>query len=98
MDSDTRWYVVATKKGARVYKESGLKKIMVDKIAHGNEQRKRMRAKTFARQIAANLEAARRKNLFVDLILVAEPRFMGVLLRELDPTTKGYVRFEIKVM
>jgi protein required for attachment to host cells len=52
-------------------------------------------AKVFAREIAAQLAAARTSRRYDALVLVAEPRFLGMLRDALDHATRQRVRAEI---
>lgn len=49
-------------------------------------------ASDFARKIARRIESARNQNQFEDLVLVAEPRFLGMLRSALDSVTAKHVR------
>jgi protein required for attachment to host cells len=48
-------------------------------------------AEAFARELAHELNAARTENRFARLVLVAEPRFLGLLRAELDHVTASLV-------
>jgi protein required for attachment to host cells len=48
-------------------------------------------AETFARALAGRLQEALRRNRFAHLVLVAEPRFLGLLKGVLDGTTAKVV-------
>ncbi|MDD9935718.1 MAG: host attachment protein [Myxococcales bacterium] len=52
-------------------------------------------AHDFARDLARGLQAARNDRSFDDLVLVAEPHFLGLLRRSLDVATSGRVRYTI---
>jgi protein required for attachment to host cells len=52
-------------------------------------------AKRFAKRIAENLGEACERKRFSDLVLVAEPHFLGLLRGELDSSTRGAVKHEI---
>ena len=65
---------------------------------HGlNEQGKLKdyQALLFAKEIAGVLEAARHKNRFARLIIVAAPRFLGALRKELSVSLSRLVAFEL---
>lgn len=49
-------------------------------------------AADFAREVAAIVEQARNDHLFDDVVLVAEPGFLGMLRDALDPVTAEVVR------
>lgn len=49
-------------------------------------------AADFAREVAQVAEQARNDNLFDDVVLVAEPRFLGMLQESLDPVTARKLR------
>lgn len=49
-------------------------------------------AATFARDLAHQLEQARNRHDFEGLFLVAEPRFLGMIQKALDPVTAKSVR------
>lgn len=53
-------------------------------------------AKKFAKQIAANLEIAYRQKRFKDLVLVAEPHFLGLLRNALNEPVLEAVRHEVR--
>jgi protein required for attachment to host cells len=48
-------------------------------------------ARRFARKIAAAIEAARREDLFEELVLAAEPHFLGLLRAELTAATRARI-------
>ena len=48
-------------------------------------------AETFAHQVAKRLRAARNDHAYDELVLVAEPRFLGLLRRALDSATSAAV-------
>jgi protein required for attachment to host cells len=48
-------------------------------------------ATTFARELADVLRQGRNDHRFTKLVLVAEPRFLGMLREALDDTTAGMV-------
>jgi protein required for attachment to host cells len=50
----------------------------------------------FAKQLASRIENARTKNLFDELVLVAEPRFLGKLRTKLSKSTDKLVRDTIE--
>lgn len=50
------------------------------------------RAKTFAKELADYLDGARTTNAFDELVLVAESKFLGLLLGELSRPTAAKVR------
>jgi protein required for attachment to host cells len=49
-------------------------------------------ARDFARGVAAHVERARNDGRFNDLVLVAEPRFLGMLREALDPVSAKHIR------
>lgn len=49
-------------------------------------------AKVFANTIVRRLEAGRHEHRFASLVLVAEPRFLGLLRKELSPPLEKMVR------
>jgi protein required for attachment to host cells len=53
-------------------------------------------AHTFAKRIAERLRQGRNESRFRDLVLVAEPHFMGVLRGKLDSATQSKVSYEVK--
>lgn len=59
-------------------------------------QHHELAASAFARAIAHRLEARRRDGLYDSLILVAEPRFLGVLRAELPPSVSERVLHEVQ--
>jgi protein required for attachment to host cells len=66
--------------------------------SHGTESERRPReheARLFAQQIAAAIEHAHRDGQIERLILVAGPRFLGVLRDALSPAVRGLVTEEI---
>lgn len=65
-------------------------KLYEDKLSHDDRA-----AESFARDINAYLLKARQEGKFDRLALVAEPRFLGVLRRLLDPQLKSLVCDEI---
>lgn len=68
-------------------------------IHHGLDRRSKHHeaaAKDFAGRIAVELEAARREDRFSELVLVAEPHFLGLLREALKPETKRAVRHEVR--
>lgn len=52
-------------------------------------------AKDFARKIADQLGVARRNKQFHNLVLVAEPHFLGLLREALDSETRAVIKHEI---
>lgn len=48
-------------------------------------------AMSFARELAGKLDAGRKGNRFEGIVLVAEPRFLGMLREALDGQTAGRV-------
>lgn len=68
------------------------------KIRHAFPQRDAVHeevAKKFARRIASILLHARNERQFSELVLVAEPHFLGVLRNALDPVTRDTVVGEV---
>ncbi|MFI4868128.1 MAG: host attachment protein [Steroidobacterales bacterium] len=66
--------------------------------SHGTESERRPRereARLFAQQIAAAIEHAHRDGHIERLILMAGPRFLGLLREELSPAVRGLVTEEI---
>ncbi len=64
--------------------------------AYGPEPHiRRLEATRFARRIARRLDEARRRHEYEDLVLVAGPRFLGELHRELSRLTSARVVHEI---
>jgi len=66
--------------------------------AHAFEQRtdpKKQEAVNFARSLAQHLETARNANKFEQLMIVAEPSFLGLLRGELSDQVKKKVSFEL---
>ena len=63
-------------------------------FGNGSPKRDRVAAR-FARRIAGRLSLAFREGRFASLVLVAEPRFLGLLRAELDPRTSESVEHEI---
>lgn len=66
--------------------------------SHGTESERRPReheARLFAQQIAAAIEHAHRDGQIDRLILVAGPRFLGVLRDALSPAVRGLVAEEV---
>jgi len=53
-------------------------------------------AKRFAKKIANQLAIACRQKLFRDLVLVAEPHFLGLLRKELNYETRTAIRHEVR--
>ena len=53
-------------------------------------------AKEFASRIAASLEAARNQKRFTEIVLVAEPHFLGLLRAALGPATTALVKCEVR--
>ncbi|MBY6204065.1 host attachment protein [Halomonas denitrificans] len=51
----------------------------------------RIEAETFARQLADHLRTARGRNEFEQLVLIADPRFLGMLRDHLDDATRDCV-------
>ncbi len=52
-------------------------------------------AELFAKQLGELLEKARGENRFRELVLIAEPKFLGLLHRHLHPETKKLIVKEI---
>lgn len=52
-------------------------------------------AKDFADRIAHALGSARRENRFKDVVLVAEPHFLGLLREHLDAETRAKIAHEV---
>lgn len=52
-------------------------------------------ARRFAKKIARQVNSARRGKKFHDLVLVAEPHFLGLLRNELDRDTQAVVRHTV---
>ncbi|ABI56031.1 host attachment protein [Alkalilimnicola ehrlichii MLHE-1] len=48
-------------------------------------------AQAFARQVAETLEVGRNQGKFQELIIVADPKFLGLLRKALDAETRGKV-------
>lgn len=53
-------------------------------------------AADFARAIARAIETARNDAVFEDVVLVADPRFLGMLRDSLDPVTSRMVRGTVR--
>jgi protein required for attachment to host cells len=53
-------------------------------------------AQQFAKRIAEKLRQGRNELRFRDVVLVAEPHFMGLLKGALDPATQAKVSYEVK--
>jgi len=53
-------------------------------------------SKVFTKEIAEYLEEARAEKLFDQLVLVAEPHFMGALKKALKPDIRDLIKHEIK--
>jgi len=53
-------------------------------------------AQAFAHKLAAHLDNARAKNAYTKLVLVAEPRFLGMLHAALPPHTAALVSAEVE--
>jgi protein required for attachment to host cells len=64
-------------------------------IARENDPRQ-LEAVRFARRIARRLDAARRKDEFEELIVVAGPPFLGLVRKELSRPTRARVVHEIR--
>ncbi|MDR3606635.1 MAG: host attachment protein [Oligoflexia bacterium] len=67
-------------------------------IHHGLDRRFEQHeqvAQRFARKIAFILDSAYRAENFRDLVLVAEPHFLGLLRAELSPPVRDAVKFEV---
>lgn len=65
--------------------------------AYGPEPHmRRLEAVRFARRIARRLDEARRRHEYDDLVLVAGPRFLGELHREMSRLTNARVVHEIR--
>lgn len=67
-------------------------------VSHGLDRRSQQHelvAEKFAKRIAEVLLAARTERRFSDLVLVAEPHFLGLLRSALDAGTKALVRYEV---
>lgn len=63
----------------------------------GGERRPRKHeAALFARQIAAELERARRNEEFDRLVIMAAPGFLGLLRKALSPSTRATLAAEIR--
>lgn len=56
---------------------------------------KRVEAESFARDIAARVDAARTQDDFVELVLVAPPRFLGLLRDSLSHPSRQMVICEV---
>ncbi len=70
----------------------------LDGSGHAFEQPtdpKKHEAGNFARRITQHLEAAHNANKFEQLLLVAEPSFLGLLRNNLPEHIKKYVCFEL---
>jgi protein required for attachment to host cells len=52
-------------------------------------------ARKFAHRIGLWLSEARRKGAFGDLVIAAEPHFLGLLRGELDAETRSALRHEV---
>lgn len=52
-------------------------------------------AQAFAREIAAKVDAGRKRGRFDTLVLVAPPRFLGLLRQELPPEARRRVQLEV---
>jgi hypothetical protein len=75
-----RWYVVANGVEAVIYLEGrDLKFRFIERLSP-----RELEIIKFARHIAQVLERARRRALYTDLVLVAEPHFFGLLRQELS--------------
>ena len=100
------WVVVAHREGARVLEMAGDEKPRVLETlvepgrrsrdeAGADEARESQRGnatRTFAATIADKLQRGRLDKRFADLVLIAAPRFLGVLREALDPATAALVR------
>jgi protein required for attachment to host cells len=53
-------------------------------------------AKRFARRIAKALETGSSKRKIDDLVIAAEPRFLGILREELPSSVRQVIRHEIR--
>ncbi len=62
----------------------------------GERSARRQRRVAFARKLARSIEAARRKNAFDRLIIVAGPRFLGLLRDALPATSRSRIAAEVQ--
>ena len=63
--------------------------------ASAGEEEQHLEAQGFARRVAQHLADARRQKRFDELRIVAAPRFLGYLRKELDPHVKAAVSDEL---
>ena len=64
-------------------------------VASAGLEDRHLEAESFARRVAAQLTEAHRQQRFDTLVLVAAPRFLGLLRQELDPTQRAVVVHEL---
>jgi protein required for attachment to host cells len=78
-------------KPGRVFDKAG-----VGRHAVGSEELPHERAAhMFAKHLAERLRAGRQSHAYEALVLAAEPRFLGLLRGQLDPTTRKQVTGEL---
>ena len=79
------------KPGRGFSSSSGTVHHSLDRRSHRHENV----AKKFAHQIAGMLDSNRQKGTYKDLVLVAEPHFLGLLRAELTSPTRELVSHEV---
>lgn len=64
-------------------------------VASAGVEDRHLEAQAFARRVAAHLAEAHRQKQFDSLVLVAAPRFLGLLRKELDAKVSAVVEHEL---